>query len=94
MTAPENSSAMLASVQAALPATTISTSAFGTDWPRAEPADQRGIGDQEQPGLAQQRFRQIEERRQHAGAKREADGRYAAEDGVGKQGAASETGMG
>ena len=92
MTAPENSSAMLPSVHAALPTITSNTSAFGTDRPRAEPADQRGVGDQEQAGFTQQGFRQIEERREHAGAQRQRDRGDAAEDGVGEQGAAQECG--
>src|SRR4029079_9317559 len=59
---------------------------------RAEPADPRGIGNQAQPSFAQQRFRQIEEGREYAGAKREANGRYAAEDGIGQQSAAQKRG--
>ncbi len=91
-TAPESSSATLASVQAALPMTTSITTALGTDARSAEPADQRGVGDQEQPGFAQQRFGQIEERRQRAGIERHHDGGYAAEGGIGKQGAAQQLG--
>src|SRR6185436_17054684 len=52
----------------------------------------RRIGDQEQPGFAQQGFRQIEEGRERAGAEGKGYRRDTAEDGVGEEGAAQECG--
>jgi hypothetical protein len=60
--------------------------------PRAEPADQRGIGDQEQPGLAQQCLRQVQQRREHFGIKRQQQGHRAADDGVSHDGTAQKQG--
>jgi len=44
------------------------------DCPRAEPTDQRGVGDQKQAGLAQQRLGQIEPGRERAAGKRQEQG--------------------
>ena len=84
---------MLAIVHAALPAITMTTSEFRHRCARAEPADQRRVGDQEQAGFAQQRLRQIEQRGERAGAKGAiASAPAPLKIGIGEQGAAQELG--
>jgi hypothetical protein len=92
VTAPLNNNAMLATVHAALPAITASTSQLGHRRPRGEPADDGGVGDQKQPGVAQHGFRQVEQRRQRAVAKDQQQRHRAGDDGIELKRAAQEKG--